>query len=300
MTGKPRVYCERGIIMLREISGVGSFSPEEIKKQDSFRTFLNQLKMGARNSPYSWESKALDRIAEIKEEAFVSYGTKAFDNAYESGNNVKKAVYNEVVREQLQYADKNELKEIVSDPECSTVQRKWAKTLLDTAEDDSYKGKSIFSAIEQGGNRETEYNREYYRQHPEELLEASRNPEYFYSPSMDLEERKNIDRICQEIQDNLWKDDDYIPGSGELFPEYRELMETGGYMDVEEMCNAECLNISDAYDFEPKRYSDEFKRGFIDFVRDGSPSPLDTDVIEMQNAAYVAGLDAAYSLVDYI
>lgn len=288
--------------MLKELSAVEGFSPQEIKKQESFRNFLNYLEMRNCKSPYGWESQALRKIAKIKETACASYGTKAFDNAYKAGNDLKKAIYNEVVRERLQHANQYDLKGIVIDSKHSCVQRKWAKVFLDTEEDNNYKGKSIFSDMKREENREEEIerDREYYRRNPEELLAAVRNPQNFYLPSMDLAAKEDVDWLCQEIQDNLWKDDEYVQGSGELLPEYSELLETGVYLDVEEMCNAEGVNISDVYDTDPKRYSDEFKRGFIDFVRDDSPSPWDTDVAETCNDAYFAGLEMADRLVDLL
>lgn len=285
--------------MWKETFEVKSFSPQEIEKQESFRKFLNTLEIGKYNSPDGWESTALQKIEKIKEEARSSYGTKEFDDAYAAGNDLQKAVYNEVVRERLQNVDRYDLMEIVFDPKCSIVIRKWAKTLLDAEEDIDYKGKSIFSPIAQGESRaeDVKRDREYYRRNPEELLAAIREPQNFYLPSMDAAAKEDVDYLCQKIQDNLWKDDEYVTGSGELLPEYRELLEKGDYCNVEEMCNVEGVNISDVYDFEPKRYSDEFKRGFIDFVKDDSPSPWDADVAETCNDAYFTGLEMAEQLV---
>lgn len=258
-------------------------------------------------------NEKINAFARVAEKAYSEGNSKFVDNMYVKGTQLQKMGALKATVERVSGLDDVTLKGIVQDKSCGRLERCCAKNILENRVQERLE--AAIENTKRGDHVDLDrcsdypdtikesnagYEREYYRQNPEELLAATRTPENLDSSSMSLDEKKELYQLCQEIQDNLSKDDETVSGNGELLPEYSELLENGGYMDVEEMCNGEGVNISDVYDNESKRYSDEFKRGFIDFIRDGSPNPWDTDVEEMCNDAYFSGLEMADRLVDLL
>lgn len=44
---------------------------------------------------------------------------------------------------------------------------------------------------------------------------------------------------------------------GPLYPEYQEMLDNGEYDSVEELCNGECLNYHEVFDYDSFEDDDE-------------------------------------------
>ena len=112
------------------------------------------------------------------------------------------------------------------------------------------------------------------------------------------EELAEMQTLCDEIAYREDKEEEVAPGGGVL-PKYQRLMEEVGYMDEEEMCNAEGLNFYEIYDNESTTYGEEYRKGFIDCI-DNNVSPSTTSEDECSSEAYYQGLVDAAELRDYL
>ncbi|WP_418703224.1 hypothetical protein [Anaerotignum faecicola] len=112
------------------------------------------------------------------------------------------------------------------------------------------------------------------------------------------EELVEMQTLCDVIAYRVDKEEEVAAGGGVL-PKYQRLMEEVGYMDEEEMCNAEGLNFHEIYDNESTTYGEEYRKGFIDCI-DNNVSPLTTSEDECSSEAYYQGLVDAAELCDYL
>ena len=112
------------------------------------------------------------------------------------------------------------------------------------------------------------------------------------------EELAEMQTLCDEIAYRVDKEEEVAAGGG-MLPEYQRLMEEVGYMDEEEMCNAEGLNLYEIYDNESTTYGEEYQKGFIDCI-DSNASYLTTSEDECSSEAYYQGLVDAAELRDYL
>lgn len=126
-----------------------------------------------------------------------------------------------------------------------------------------------------------------------ELLDIIESKEFLLINKMSPENRAAMENLIDKIKDSLTCYDEIEP-TGQLLPEYAELMENRGYEDLDEMCNMEELDSSEIFDDEFKEYGDEFARGFCDEI--DNPDWFSVDRDDCPNDAYYEGRCAAQEL----
>lgn len=116
----------------------------------------------------------------------------------------------------------------------------------------------------------------------------------------DIKTIAELSKLREEVSDGVANNTE-IPPTCSLFPEYKKMMEDGRFDSVEQLCNRLCLNYDDVYDYDPKWYGDEFRRGFKEYLEQGGTGTFTFDDFgENESDAYRYGADCAARLIDLI